>query len=360
MKGLVLYPDGHYKLEEVDEPKIDDNPYAPDDVLLEVEYTGVCGSDVHMWGEEEEKEDLFSPDSPVVGGHEVSAVVKETGKNVDRFEPGDRVVGEIVAHYCDNCINCKQGKINICANMSPMSQRIHYTTGGGFARYAIWPAESLHKLPESISSREGVLIEPTAGSVHTIIERIGFEGGESVAILGPGARGQILLQICKALGASPTIVTGIGRDETARLPMAKKFGADRVLNVEKDSLRDVASELTSGIGMDVVIENTGAVEAVNQAIDIARPGGKVLVAGGGIRGGVTVPIDTRKIIVKELDIIGEISHIWTSWRKAIKFVDEGKVNLKPLVQDVYPLSDWEKAFDEAAESDEVFRVAIEP
>jgi len=359
MQGLVLYPDGHYQLDEVAKPKLGDNPYAPQDVLLEVKYTGVCGSDVHMW-DEGGKEELFNPESPVVGGHEVSAVVKDVGQDVKQVEPGDRVVAEIVTHYCGRCVNCKQGRINICANMNPMSQRIHYTTGGGFASYAVWPAESLHKLPEGISSREGVLMEPTAGSVHTIIERIGLQGGDSVAILGPGARGQILLQICRALGASPVVVTGIGRDQEARLPRAKQFGADRALNVEEENLVEVVDELTAGTGMDVVIENTGAVEAVNQAIHIARSGGKVLVAGGGIRGGVTVPIDTRKIIVKELDLIGEISHVWTSWRKAMKFVEEGKVDLKPLVQDVYPLNDWERAFDLAASSEEVFRVALAP
>jgi threonine dehydrogenase-like Zn-dependent dehydrogenase len=241
-----------------------------------------------------------------------------------------------------------------------MEGRAHFTTGGGFARYAVWPEQQLHRLPESISDEEAVMMEPTAGSVHSIITRMGVKAGESVAILGPGARGILLMQVCKAIGAGPVILTGLGRDEPFRLAMGKKLGADVVINVEKEDLRKRIAELTDGIGVDVVLENTGSVDPIDQSLDIVRKGGKVLWAGGGIRGGIVAPVDTYKVIVKEIDVKGEISQIPYDWLTAIRLVEGGRIQLRPLVTHIYPLEKWEEAFDLAATSPESLRVAIRP
>jgi len=359
MQGLVLYPDGHYRLEEVPEPKIGENPFTPHDVLIEVAFCGICGSDVHKWKDRNRK-GLSGPPQPVVSGHEMSGTVIGVGEAVTDFRPGDRVVGEIVTFYCGKCINCRTGRINICARTNPSDQRIHYRAGGAFAPYAVWPERHLHRLPDSVGLREAVLIEPTAGSFHSLIERMELKPGESLLILGPGARGLILLQIGKAVGASPIIVTGLSRDQSTRLKLARELGADRVVNVEKEDLLEVVKDMTSGVGADVVVENTGSPRAVEETLDLARPGGRILISGGGIRGGVTASLDTRKIIVKELDIKGEISHLWTSWKAAIQLVEQGKVRLEPLLSHVFPLQEWEKAFDLAAESPEALRVALTP
>jgi L-iditol 2-dehydrogenase len=358
LQGLVLYPDGSYKLQDVPEPKIGQNVYAPKDVIIEVEYCGICGSDIHKWLDTD-KEGIKGPSKATVTGHEITGVIVDKGPEVENVQIGDRVVCEIVVFYCGQCINCKQGRINICANMKAADQRAHYVTGGGFAKYVAWPADHVHKLPDSISFEEAVLMEPTAGSTHSIIERMELKAGESLAILGPGARGLITLQIAKAAGAGPVIVSGLDRDGDKRLKLAKELGADYVVNIERESLEDVVKEVT-GVGVDVVAEITGSPDAVSQSLDIVRPGGRVLISGGGIRGGITAQIDTRQIIVKELDIKGEISHLWTSWKTAIKLVEQGKVNLKPLVSHIYPLARWKEAFDLASTSSEALRVAIRP
>jgi len=359
MKGLVLYPDGQFRLEDVPVPQIGHNPFSPYDVLIEVAYCGICGSDIHKW-KETDRRGVKGPSKPVVSGHEMSGTVVEVGPGVTDFKPGDRVVGEIVTFYCGKCINCRTGRINICANMKPSDQRIHYISGGAFAKYVVWPERHLHHLPEAIGLKEAVLIEPTAGSFHSLIERMDLKAGESLVIMGPGARGLILLQIAKAVGASPVIVTGLTRDEKVRLPLAKEFGADAVVNVEKQNLLEIVKQMTNGIGADVVVENTGSPKAVEDTLDLARPGGRILISGGGIRGGITASIDTYKIIVKELDLKGEISHVWTSWRNAINLVAQGKVHIKPLVSHVFPLREWEKGFDLAATSAEALRVALVP
>jgi len=359
MKGLVLHPDGQFRLEDVPVPQIGHNPFSPYDVLIEVAYCGICGSDIHKW-KETDRRGVKGPSKPVVSGHEMSGTVVEVGPGVTDFKPGDRVVGEIVTFYCGKCINCRTGRINICANMKPSDQRIHYISGGAFAKYVVWPERHLHHLPDAIGLKEAVLIEPTAGSFHSLIERMDLKAGESLVIMGPGARGLILLQIAKAVGASPVIVTGLTRDEKVRLPLAKEFGADAVVNVEKENLLEIVKQMTNGIGADVVVENTGSPKAVEDTLDLARPGGRILISGGGIRGGITASIDTYKIIVKELDLKGEISHVWTSWRNAINLVAQGKVHIKPLVSHVFPLREWEKGFDLAATSAEALRVALVP
>ena len=238
--------------------------------------------------------------------------------------------------------------------------RAHYVTGGGFARYTVWSEHQLHVLPDQIGSREAVLMEPTAGAIHSVITRVGVRAGQSVAILGPGARGLLLLRVCRAVGAGPVYVTGLERDVSFRLAMAKKLGADGVINAEKEDVRERIAELTGGTGVDVVLENSGSVSPIQESLDIVRKGGKVLWAGGGIRGGIRAEIDTYKIIVKELEVIGEISQIPYDWLTAIHLVGTGAVDLKPLVTHDFPLEEWEKGFTLASKSPECLRVALHP
>ncbi len=359
MKGLVLYPDGHYSLDEVPEPRLGAGRYAPHDVLIEVAYCGICGSDVHGWHVAAGTR-LAGPSKAVVGGHEMVGTVRAVGPAVTRVKPGDRVVGEIVTNYCGECVNCRAGRINICVNTPPKDGRIHYTEGGAFAPWVAWRDSALHILPDNVTSEEAVLMEATAGSVHCLYERLELRAGESVAILGPGARGQILLQLALAAGARPVLVSGIQRDARIRLPLAKELGADRVVNVDEEDLIAAAKELTGGQGFDVVVENAGVASAVEQAIEIARPGGRIMISGGGIRGGVTIPLHTWPVIVKELTLYGEISHNWTSWKTAVAMAARGQINLKPLLTRVYPLSQWEQGFSDAATGDDVMRVALRP
>jgi L-iditol 2-dehydrogenase len=358
MKGLVAYPNGDIKLEEVPVPVLGDNPYAPHDVLVEVQYCGICGSDIHKW--KADKKGVKTSPRKVVVGHEIVSVVKSVGPKVTRVKPGDRVIHEIVTFYCGHCPNCLAGKFNICNTISPMEGRAHFMTGGGFAKYTIWPEWQLHIIPETISDLEAVLIEPTAGSIHSVVTRMGIRPGESVAILGPGARGILMAQVCRAIGAGPIFMTGLERDSTFRFDIAKSLGVDTVINVDKENLRQIIMEKTNNIGVDNVLENTGSVEPIDESLDIVRKGGKVLWAGGGIRGGIIAPVDTYKIIVKEITIYGEISQIPYDWTTAIHLVDKGLVKLKPLITHVFDLNNWEEGFDLAATSAECLRVAIRP
>lgn len=359
MLGVVLRSDGLHELAEVPEPSIGSTRFAPRDVLIEVEYCGICGSDVHMWGKESSP-GLFATKRSVVAGHEIVGLVREVGPEVTDVVPGDRVVCEVANIYCGKCINCRLGHFNICCNVEPMDGRAHYVVGGGFARYTVWPEAHVHKLPDSIDPRSAVLMEPTAGSAHGLYERAHLAPGENVVILGPGARGVILAQLARAAGAKNVIVTGVTRDANLRLRMAEELGDAITVNVDEEDVRDVVDRVTGGVGADVVVENAGVASAINDAIDVARPGGRVIISGGGIRGGVVASFDTRPMIVKELTLLGEISQTWTSWRTAISLVASGRVNLDPLVSKVLPLEEWETGYNLAAKSADVMRVALSP
>ncbi len=352
MLGLAHYPEGELRLLNTEEPKIGKNPYAPNDTILEIKYCGVCGTDVKFW---KGKGKIMGPEKPVVTGHEISAVIKDVGENVEGFRKGDRVVAEIVTFFCGRCINCKQGKVNICCNIPHREQRVYFTTGGGFAKYAAWPSYCLHRLPDEISLEEASLIETTAGSVHALIERANLTAGESIIIFGPGARGLVMLQVAKSLGAYPIIVAGTTADEVKRLKMAKELGADEVLNVEKEDVKKAVKSYTKNWGADVVMECAGSPEAVLQGIRSVRPGGRMILSGGG-----TVTLDTGDLIEKEMSLIGEVSHIWTSWETAITLVKSGKVKLKPLISHIFPLASWEEAFRTAADNRASLKVLIRP
>jgi len=245
--------------------------------------------------------------------------------------------------------------VNICCNIPSREQRVYFTSGGGFAKYAAWPSYCLHKLPDEISLEEASLMETSAGSVHSLIEKANLTAGESIIIFGPGARGLVMLQIAKALGAYPIIVAGMTTDEEKRLKMATELGADAVINVEKEDAEKVVKSYTRNWGADVVMECAGSPAAVLQGIKSVRPGGRMILSGGG-----TVTLDTDDLIVKEVSVFGEVSHIWTSWETAITLVKSGKVKLKPLISHVFPLSRWEEAFNTAADSRASLKVLIKP
>lgn len=356
-KGLVAYPNGDVRLEIVEAPSLGDNPYVPHDVLCRVLYCGICGSDVHRW--KDDKTGVKTSPRKVVIGHEIVSVVEAVGPAVTSLKPGDRVVHEIVTFFCGYCTNCREGRYNICLNLAPMEGRAHFVTGGGFTKYTVWPERQLHVLPGQVGSRAAVLMEPTAGSVHSVITRMQVRAGESVAVLGPGARGLLMLQVCRAVGAGPVFVSGLARDEPVRLRTARALGCDEVIRADVEDLPARVAQLTGGRGVDVVLENTGASQPIAQSVDIVRKGGRVLWAGAGIRGGVTATLDTYQVIVKEVDIRGEISQIPYDWDTAIQLVERGAVQLDQLVTHTFDLDHWEEGFDVAATSADCLRVAIE-
>jgi len=343
MKGLVKYAagPGNMELREVPEPKP-----GPGEVKIAVQYTGICGSDLHIY-----HSDIAIPvRPPVITGHEFSGTIVEVGLGVEHWKPGDRVVSETAYSYCGVCIHCREGFYNLCNQRKTLG----YWYNGAFAPYTIVPAARLHPLPDSISFLEGALMEPLACIVHAVVELTHIQAGDTVLVSGPGAIGLATLQVAKAHGAH-VLVTGTPVD-AERLEKAKALGADWTLDVTKQSLGETVEEITGGVGVDVVLECSGSEKALQDALLSVRKRGQLTQIG---LFGKPISLDFERICYKEVKVTGSLGSRWTSWERALQMVARGQVQLKPLVSDILPLAEWKKAF-ELFEAKKGLKIVLDP
>jgi L-iditol 2-dehydrogenase len=301
-------------------------------VLIEVKAAGICGSDLHIY-----HWDIgYAMRPPMIVGHECSGVIVETGKEVQDWKAGDRVTAEPSAIVCGTCRYCRTGAYNLCPERKVMG----YWVNGVFAEYVVVDAIRLHKLPDSISFDEGALTEPLACCVHAVHELTGVEVGDIVVVTGPGAIGMLTAQLAKAEGAV-VVMVGTSADEK-RLQKAEELGVDAVLNLEKENPVEKILNITEGYGADIVFECAGAAPAAALGLELVRKQGKYTQVG---LFGKPIMLDFEKIAYKELTVKGSLAQRWTAWKRTIKIMDQGKINLKAVISDKLPLSQWQEAFD---------------
>ena len=329
MKGLfkTAAGSGNMEIREAEIPRP-----GPGEVLIEIKSVGICGSDLHIY----HWNIAFKMNPPMIIGHEFSGVIVETGEGVKGWEKGSRVTAEPSAIVCGECRYCRTGAYNMC----PDRRVLGYWLNGGFAEYIVVNAQRLHRLPDSISFDEGALTEPLACCVHGVHELTGIEVGDLVAVLGPGAIGLLCAQLAKAEGAQ-VMVIGTGADRE-RLAAAKALGMDYCINLEEEDPIAFAQELSGGEGADVVLECSGAGSAAAMGLEIARRMGKYTQIG---LFGKPITLDFERIAYKELRVTGSLSQRWTAWKRAIRIMAQGKVDLKAVTSDKFPLTQWKTAFD---------------
>ena len=328
MKAVVKYAKGKGFVEAREVP--DPEP-GPGEVRIRVAYAGICASDLHILNDDI----AITVRPPVVMGHEFSGTIDRLGGGVEGWRIGDRVVAEANYEVCGACRYCASGFYNLCAGRKVLG----YWYDGAFARYTVVPARRLHALPAGIGFRAGALIEPTACVVHGMCELIAVAAGDVVLVTGPGAIGLTALQVAKAAGAK-VIVSGTA-DDSERLALAAKLGADATVDVTAADLAKTVNDLTAGRGVDVAVECAGNDRAVRSAIDALRKQGQYLQLGL-LGRNLQLAFDT--ILYKELKVTGSISSRDVSWRRAIELVDRGDVRPELLVSGEYPLEGWEEAF----------------
>jgi L-iditol 2-dehydrogenase len=321
---------GNISLQEVKEP----TP-GPDEIKIEVKAAGICGSDIHTYNDTIK----FPLRLPVTMGHEFCGIVAETGKNVKNFEPGDPVTSETAASVCGICAYCRTGNYHLC----PSRLSVGYWINGAFAKYCVVPQNIVHRLPQNIDLISGALAEPLANCVHGVMERTHIRVGDWVAITGPGTIGLLSLQLVKASGARVAML-GLSEDEH-RLSLARELGADMIVNVGRDNPLESINEISDGMGMDVVLECSGSSSAANLGLELVRKRGQYTQIG---LFGKPIEIDFEKIVYKELELRGSFSYKWTTWKKTLEMLLQSRVNLKPLVSDILPISRWEEAFKKQA------------
>lgn len=313
-----------FRLEKTSKPRILSN-----EVQVKVGAAGICGTDLHFYrGEWEVK-------TPLVPGHEFSGIIAEVGKDVRGFEVGDRVVAE-PNMVCGKCYFCLMSDRNFfCERLKAVGVDVD----GAFAEYVKVKAQNLYRFPESLSFEEAALIEPLACCIRGL-DRINIKAGDTVAIVGAGPIGLLLLQLVKMAGASMVIQTDL---DEKRLNFARELGADFTVNVQDDDPVRVIRELTSGYGVDIAVEAVGSPEAITQAMEVTRRGGHLNVFGVSPQNAVWT--------VKPFDLYSKELTITTSYRspftfqRAIKIASSGKLKLKPLISHVFPLDEIVRVFD---------------
>ena len=300
-------------------------------VRIKIKRAGICQTD-NLYV----TEGGFALRPPVVLGHEVSGLIDAVGEGVSNLSIGDRVITQTTYHVCGTCRFCKRGELNHC----PERKGIGSAMNGGFAEYVVVRAESVMPLPDDLTFDQGACIEPLACGVHALTERTIVNAGDVVVIFGPGPIGLFAAQVAKAQGAY-TILVGTTVDKP-RLELALSLGIDAVYDVQTDDVKAAVLAATDGYGADVVVEAAGAAAAVEMAMDIAARRA-VFVPMGVFNNNIT--IDFHNIKKKELTVQGSHAQIPTSWERAIKLVQQGKINVDAIVSDVFPLSEWEQAFE---------------
>lgn len=334
------------EFKDVEEPKINE-----DEVLIEVKFAGVCGTDLEIYEWHPELMDTFPVpiNLPFILGHEFSGEVNQMGSKVKGHRIGDRVVANPILS-CGSCFFCRKGEASICDYRPTLGVGIN----GAFAKYVAVPATNLFNLPENVSFEEGAITELLSVAVHAA-ERVGVGCGDTVAITGPGPLGLMMLMVAKAAGASRVFVTGIETDEQ-RLKTAIELGADSVINVKMENPTECVKKLTEGLGADIVFETAGHPSAVTQAIALARKGGRVGILGLSPR---LSPIQTSHIVLWEKELIGIRAYYPQTWKRSIALLSAGKVRLDPLITNKLPLADVESGFRLMGERESI-KVLLKP
>ncbi len=249
MKAGVVHAKEDLRYEEIEKPKAE-----PGKVIVKVKYTGICGSDVPR----------VNGDAchyyPNVLGHEFSGVIDEVGPGVTNVKPGDRVAGMPLVP-CMECEDCQRGDYSLCKHYSFIGSREF----GSFAEYVAVPEKNVVKIGDSVDFIKGAFFEPATVALHGL-ERTGYKGGKTVAILGGGTIGIMTMQWAKIFGAKKTVVFDIV-DE--RLDLAKRLGADAGINTKNEDFMDQAMELTGGRGFDYVYETAGNTITMKMAFKLA-------------------------------------------------------------------------------------------
>ncbi|GHV81927.1 sorbitol dehydrogenase [Spirochaetia bacterium] len=302
------------------------------EVLVKLEYVGICGSDMHYYESGRIGDYIVKP--PFVLGHEPGGMVVEVGAGVTHLKVGDRVALE-PGKTCGHCEFCREGKYNLCPDV------VFFATppvDGVFQEYVAHEAFLCFKLPDNVSTLEGALIEPLAVGFHAANQG-GAHAGQTAVVFGSGCIGLVSMMALKAEGVSSvTVVDNMQK----RLDKALELGAANVINFQNSNTVDMVRSLTNGRGCDLVIETSGVEAAANQAVQIARKGATIVMVGYGKTGMVNLPMSLA--LDKELTFktIFRYRHIYPM---AIEAVASGRVNLKGIVTNTFDFSDIQNAMD---------------
>lgn len=323
---------------------------GPKDALLKVEMVGICNGDVGWY-----KGPRKPPVLPLIMGHEILGRIAEIGSEAQKawdVSKGDRVVVESIIR-CGECRFCMTGNYRFCTRRILYGHHISSNQPpylwGSYGEYMyLAPGTILHKISEAVPAEAGILVEAIiANGIHWIkLAQTGI--GNSVVIQGCEPKALAAVLAAKESGASPIITTGLTSDENGdRFALAKDFGADDTINMEKEDVVNKVRDLTGGRMADIVVDVTGNPKAILKSIELVRPQGTVICAGH-VGPGNTTPIITDIITAKEIKFQGGSSNGFEDVTAALKLVESGKHSVQKMVTHKFSLRQAENAFKTAA------------
>ncbi|MNM30358.1 D-arabitol-phosphate dehydrogenase [compost metagenome] len=337
MKALTKTEKGYDKMAllDIEEPKAEKNL-----VKIKVEYSGICGSDLHSF-----KGEYGNIKTPVVLGHEFSGIVVEVGESVTKVKVGDRVTSETTFETCGECDFCKSKDYNLCSTRKGIGTQAN----GSFAEYVLSREESVHVLPENVSLLAASLTEPLACCVHAALEKTTINAGEVALVFGPGPIGLLLSQVVKSQGAY-VILAGVTKDKE-RMELAKKLGIDLVVDLLQEDLDAIVMEKTNGYGANKVFDCSGVIHAVNQGLRLTKKKGDFVQVG--LFAKVKNELDQEAIIQREIRYIGSRSQKPSSWITSLELLRDKKVDTETLVTKMVDLENWRDGIDAAMQGSEI-------
>ncbi len=314
------------RIEDVAVPSV-----GPTDVLVRVKATSICGTDLHIYGWDRWSQVRIKP--PVTLGHEFCGVVERVGEEVSAVHAGDFVSAEMHLN-CGHCQQCRLGQAHICQNL----RIIGIDLDGAFAEFVKIPATNIWKLDAAIPEHYGAILDPLGNAVHTVLA--GEIAGHTVLVTGCGPIGLMSIAVARACGSSTVFATETNEH---RRELARKMGANFVLNPQTEDPVKKILEATGGTGVDVLLEMSGHPAAIQQGFKALRAGGRASLLGIPTE---NVPLDlVQDVIFKGATVQGIYGRrMYETWVEMTALLKAGRVDLEPLFGERIALENFESAF----------------
>jgi len=343
MKALLLTDYKRLEVTDVDEPQI-----GADDVLIQVEACGICGSDIHGYDGSTGRRI-----PPLIMGHEAAGIVVSVGSDVDDLVAGDRVTFDSMVS-CGKCEFCRSGHQNLCNNRRVLGVSCgEYRRHGAFAERIAVPRRIVYLLPDGMPFEHAALVEAVSVGVHAVnVSPIKL--GDSVVIVGAGMIGLLTLQAAKAAGATRVIAVDINDN---RLTVAKQLGATDILRSDLCDVPAAIREMTGGRGADVALEVVGATVTIKTAIESVRKGGHVTLVGNV---SPTIELPLQSVVTREISLQGTCG-CNGEYPQCIELMSSGAINVAPLITSQITLADAPLWFERLHAGDpDQMKVVVRP